>query len=122
MRAKTPDLAKIEESYRLLVKDKADADKLEFSIYCFPQTWGSACLGFGGIGQSVITTAYTTVVVPADKTLPCAVYFGGKLAYAITEPAKVFFEDLHLFRMKSVRGSACYIPPSIPEEQGAAEC
>ena len=50
-------------------------------VYVFPQTWGSTALGYGGMGGSAITTAYTVVV--NHNRLYC-VYFGcSRLAYRV---------------------------------------
>jgi hypothetical protein len=52
----------------------------DVEVYLFPQTWGSTALGYGGIGGSAMTTAYTVVVMNCNDV---CVYFGasGFLAY-----------------------------------------
>lgn len=58
----------------------------------FPQTWGSTALGFGGIGGSAMTTAYTIVLRgPQGDVL---VYFGGRFAYRISAPNERFYSDI----------------------------
>ena len=56
----------------------------ECRVTAFPQLWGSTALGYGGIGGSAMTTAYTVVVESAVVGLR-AVYFGeaGRLAYLV---------------------------------------
>lgn len=53
----------------------------EVEVYLFPQTWGSTALGYGGMGGSAITDAYTVVVCSHNTA---CVYFGeGELAYRV---------------------------------------
>lgn len=54
----------------------------ELEVIVFPQTWGSTALGYGGMGGSAMTPAYTVIVILG--TIHC-VYFGdgGRLAYRI---------------------------------------
>lgn len=62
-------------------------DVSEISIHAmFPQSWGSTALGFGGMGGSAMTDAYTTVLSGPDGDL--AVYFNGRFAYLLPRPAK----------------------------------
>lgn len=70
----------------------------EVEVYTFPQTWGSTALGFGGIGGSAMTTAYTVVVLRYPQA---CVYFGGRLAYKIAKPNQIFYEDLRNFNMSA---------------------
>jgi hypothetical protein len=55
-------------------------DELEVTV--FAQSWGSTALGYGGMGGSAVTPAYTVIV--SYGPIHC-VYFGsgGQLAYAI---------------------------------------
>lgn len=71
----------------------------EVKVYCFPQTWGSTALGFGGMGGAAMTTAYTVVVT--HNTNAC-VYFGGRFAYAIDNFPKEFWDDVKSQNMPSV--------------------
>ena len=82
----------------------------------FRQTWASTALGFGGVGGSAMTDAYTTVVhvyfSPRSSTVTNTiektpefhgVYFDGRLAYMIeTEPKEEFFKDVKERNMASV--------------------
>ncbi len=52
----------------------------ECEVHHFLQTWGSTALGFGGIGGSAMTSAYTTVVTCHHVS---AVYFAGGYAYTV---------------------------------------
>lgn len=74
----------------------------ETEVYMFPQTWGSTALGYGGIGGSAMTTAYT-VVISSGRSY--CVYFGpGRLAYKvdISRANPAFFNDLKNHTMASV--------------------
>lgn len=73
----------------------------EIEVVMFPQTWGSTALGFGGMGGSAVTQAYTvTVFGPKGEV---AVYFGGRFAYLIEHPNERFFADLDKRALVSVR-------------------
>ena len=61
--------------------------------------WGSTALGFGGMGGSAMTTAYTTVIV-CDQN--AAVFFAGRHAYSIDNFDASFKEDLAKHIMPSV--------------------
>lgn len=54
----------------------------EIEIVMFCQTWGSTALGFGGIGGSAMTPAYTVIAI-CEKA--AAVYFGGRHAYTVSD-------------------------------------
>ena len=76
--------------------------------YVFPQCWGSTALGFGGIGGSAMTWAYTTVIwgeFPVDAGSEVynvwGVYFNGRPCYAVINPDEEFFEDLYNHDMAS---------------------
>ncbi len=50
-------------------------------VAMFPQTWGMTSLGFGGLGGSAVTPAYTTLIEgPAGDV---AVYWAGQFAYLV---------------------------------------
>lgn len=68
----------------------------ELEVYLFPQTWGSTALGYGGIGGSAMTTAYTVVVMCINDV---CVYFGasGYLAYKFNM-RKLSIEGLDRFQ------------------------
>jgi hypothetical protein len=71
----------------------------------FPQLWGSTALGFGGVGGSACTWAYTCVVAGPEQHL--AVYFGGRFAYLLDPQAQseeqksAWEQDLAQFRTAS---------------------
>lgn len=79
----------------------------EIEVYgMFLQTWGSTALGFGGMGGSAISAAYTIVL--RCNYSEFAVYFGGRLAYKITNPSELFYEDVRMNNMKSVTEASKY--------------
>lgn len=66
----------------------------DLTVYSmFVQTWGSTALGFGGIGGQAITSAYVCVI-ESNLVGGYAVYFGGRLAYVINRPNKMFMENI----------------------------
>lgn len=74
----------------------------ETEVFMFPQTWGSTALGYGGIGGSAMTTAYTVVI---SSGISYCVYFGsGRLAYKVdvTRVKSEFLNDLNNHNMASV--------------------
>lgn len=84
--------------------------KDEFAVVAmFPQTWGSTALGFGGIGGSAMTTAYTVVIqAQHGYSREVLVYFGGRFAYRIGEPNEIFWEDLANKFVASIRDCEKY--------------
>lgn len=70
----------------------------------FVQPWGSTALGFGGIGGQMFTSAITTVVgcEDSDGVPTFYVFFGGGFAYAIKNPNRRFYEDMHKGHMAAV--------------------
>ena len=64
----------------------------DVEVVHFAQTWGSTTLGFGGIGGSSMTSAYTTVVLMGGMA---AVYFAGRHAYTINKVNQEFMSDLY---------------------------
>lgn len=77
----------------------------EVDVTMFNQTWGSTALGYGGIGGSALTDAYTVVV--EFLGIYCVYFGGGRLAYKIDtsllskEGYKNFAEDLGFRNMAS---------------------
>jgi hypothetical protein len=85
----------------------------EVEVVMFPQTWGSTTLGYGGVGGSAMTTAYTVVVSYVGYY---CVYFGssGRLAYMIdtnkisSEGRYRFIEDMYQQNMAECQNVARY--------------
>ncbi|KZC41086.1 hypothetical protein RHOFW510R12_00475 [Rhodanobacter sp. FW510-R12] len=82
----------------------------ECLVTAFPQLWGSTALGFGGMGGSAMTTAYT-VVVESSVVGQRAVYFGssGRLAYIVPMRGpheETFQQALAARSLPSVRDAA----------------
>jgi hypothetical protein len=63
----------------------------DVEVVHFAQTWGSTALGFGGMGGSAMTSAYTTVIMCG---VAAAVYFAGRHAYTIPKYNNDFIEDV----------------------------
>lgn len=82
----------------------------EFTVYSFPQTWGSTCLGFGGIGGQAVTTAQTTVIILQSQTLGHHgwVFFNDRPAYHIEKPNISFYTDIREGAMKNVGSQNWY--------------
>jgi hypothetical protein len=80
----------------------------ELEVIVFAQSWGSTALGYGGMGGSAVTPAYTVIVIHGPVY---CVYFGsgGRLAYAIDtneltgEGGVKFQEDMRSFCMADKR-------------------
>ncbi len=72
-----------------LVPRRPTAEDVE--VIHFNQTWGSTALGFGGMGGSAMTSAYTTVVTCGATA---AVYFAGRHAYTLPKFNTKFIEDI----------------------------
>jgi hypothetical protein len=70
----------------------------DVEVFHFVQTWGSTALGFGGIGGSSMTSAYTTVVLMDGSA---AVYFAGRHAYSIPEYNTEFIVDVRSQNMNA---------------------
>lgn len=64
----------------------------------FTQVWASTSLGFGGIGGSAMTKAVTTIIYSKQKYY---VFFGGRLAYCVSNPTEEFYNDIKNCRMKN---------------------
>lgn len=71
------------------------------SVEQFPQVWPSTALGFGGIGGSAFTTAYTTIVTLNGYSIS-AVYFGGTFAYLVSDLESQFRRDVEKRQVLSV--------------------
>lgn len=78
------------------------------NVNIFSQTWGSTALGFGGIGGSAMTSAYTTVLEcfvehqdSKGEHHIWLVFFAGSIAYAVENPTEEFFKDLASGNMAS---------------------
>lgn len=67
------------------------------NIDIFTQVWPGTSLGFGGIGGSALTTAFTTIV--EDYSGKYYVFFNGHFAYAVENPTTSFFYDKENHRM-----------------------
>lgn len=87
-------------------RERATVEDYEFHV--FAQIWESTALGFGGIGGSAMTTAYTVVCVPLCVDQKCHVYFGGRYAYG-AEPSEAFMEDVFHQRMEPVSRAGKYV-------------
>lgn len=75
-------------------------------IINFKQTWGSTALGFGGVGGSAMTDAYTTVLRRGNTWF---VFFDGRFAYKVNIDDKTFYEDMKNRRLRSVKeAQECY--------------
>jgi hypothetical protein len=77
----------------------------DVKVVSFPQVWGSTALGFGGMGGAAMTEAI--VVIVSRPNVSC-VYFGGRLAYTITDPNEKFWLDVSKHRMAGVSQSNIY--------------
>lgn len=116
-----PNLELLEYKFRQELQ-KREPNKFREEYVCnifaevFPQTWASTALGFGGVGGSAMTIAYTTVfhaffksrsltetnVVNPDPEAH-AVFFDGRFAYLLTgDPNPKFFDDINNRKMASV--------------------
>lgn len=103
-----PNLPLLQERFWNLIKEEFSNKEIpDFSIYVFPEIWGSTALGFDGFGGSAMTKAYTTVIKEETKNI-AGVFFGERLAYLIYNPNDVFYEDLYSRNMSSVKDSIKY--------------
>lgn len=88
--------------------DKAERATVDdFTMYTFPQTWGSTALGFGVIGGQAMTVANTYVFIPDGVDQYCFVYFGGRFAYAVSF-CQAVMDDVLNQRMEPVSRSGKY--------------
>lgn len=85
--------------------DRATID--DFELHTFEQVWGSATLGFGGVGGQVCTQARTYVFVPVTCNQKCFVYFGGRFAY-IADYCEELKVDIRKQQMEPVSRAGKY--------------
>ena len=109
---KAPCLKDIEETFKIECYN-ADYEYFhkwgcEPELYMFPQVWSSTALGFGGIGGSTMTQAYTTICQDLQSGY-CGVFFGERLAYLIHNPTQQFFEDWKAQYMRPINEKGIYI-------------
>jgi hypothetical protein len=76
----------------------------DVEVRMFPETWGSTALGFGGMGGSAMTPAYTVVVFCGRYA---AVYWGGGFGYMV-EPGDAFMVDINAGRTAPRSGIVRY--------------
>ena len=74
----------------------------------FIQTWGSTALGFGGIGGSAMTDAYT-IILRSTYHHEYLVYFNGTFAYKVSKPNGKFVEDIKNKYLTDVSTKSKYI-------------
>lgn len=91
------------ESLTKAIEHSGLTDPYSYSVTMFEQTWGSTALGFGGVGGQALTGAYT-VIIDNQYTTEYSVYFGGRFAYKVENPNRVFFEDMFNQDMSQVLG------------------
>lgn len=92
------------ESFEKETKDYLFKMRPDFEVFVFPQVWGTTALGFdfpGTMAGQAFTRAYTTVVHEC-VTDTYVVFFGGTMAYYVTNATETFYEDLRNQNMKSV--------------------
>ena len=77
----------------------------DVEVVHFEQGWGSTALGFGGMGGSAMTSAYTTVVTCNGAA---AIYFAGRHAYSIAKYNTKFIIDMSGQAMASRRDAGRY--------------
>lgn len=76
-------------------------DPYRHLINMFSESWPSTALGFGGVGGQAFTDAYT-VIIEDTYTLEFSVYFGGRFAYKVTDPNRIFYHDVQMHDMSKV--------------------
>lgn len=81
----------------------------------FLQTWGSTALGFGGIGGSALTTAWTSVIIKNNGSAD--VYFNGKKAYSVEKMNDAFKKDILSRCMKPVYDVSSYTCTDLIKEK-----
>ena len=98
----TPQQYRAKES-GVMKKRRPCIDEVE--VIQFHQIWGSTALGFGGIGGSAMTGAYTTIIIMFEYA---AVFFDGRFAYMIREPNDLFWQDVQSKNMNPISKSNEY--------------
>lgn len=106
---KYPNLELIEERFfnTLNATSETNIKRGTYEVYVFPQIWGSTALGFGGVGCSAMTKAYTTVI-NQENTSIYGVFFGEKLAYIVENPTYDFYQDIKNHNMASLNDYTKY--------------
>lgn len=108
MRAELPNLELIQERFYNHIKPElGDLRYPQFEVNVFLQTWGSTCLGFGGIGGQAMTSAYTTVIWEESAGI-YGVFFDEGLGYVIKNPNDLFMENMNSHRMFERSRSGAY--------------
>lgn len=108
MRADLPNLPLIQERFYNHIKPElGDVRYPQFELTVFLQTWGSTCLGFGGIGGQAMTSAYTTVIWEETRGI-YGVFFDERLGYVIKNPNQLFMESMEQHRMFERSRSGAY--------------
>lgn len=87
------------------ISNKYDPSDIQ-QVFVFEQAWGSTALGFGCVGGSVMTSAWTHVIFTWDGKY--YVFFNGKYAYTVYLSNEKFMEDLMKQNMQSVDGARRY--------------
>lgn len=75
-------------------------------VFVFEQVWGSTSLGFGGIGGSTMTSAWTHVISTVDGKYH--IFFNGRHAYTVDSANEIFKDDLMNQNMRSVDDAIKY--------------
>lgn len=76
-------------------------------VFVFEQVWGSTALGFGGIGGSTMTSAWTHVISTVDGKYH--IFFNGRHAYTVDSANEKFMDDLMKQNMQPVDNAIkCY--------------
>lgn len=92
----------------------------DVSWYSWPQLWGNATCGFGGVGASIITRAQT-VAIEDEETNAIAVYHAGRYAYTVKSPSKKFWELVSDFNLPGVNGHRVGIDEIDQEDKLAVQ-
>ena len=93
----------------LIDKINEDFPNNPTEVFCFPQTWGSTSLGYGGFGGSAMSNAHT-IIIHAIHDNVYRMYFGCiRLAYEIKDPNQLFMEDLRNMQIKDKSRMLLYL-------------
>lgn len=93
--------------YRIKYNKDEKATVDDFTMYTFPQVWGSTSLGFGEVGGRAMTTANTYVFIPEGVNQDCFIYFGGRFAYNVPY-CQALIDDVRSQNMEPVNRSGKY--------------